>query len=151
MIVYWWMASSMPSPAQNVSIWAAGHSRSKIIPHTIFTGIQQTGLSKQGRSWSDATARCLFRVCPVCHSSSCFRTHEHVVKWDSSHSRTSMVSILSARVLRENNLIVYITKSYLYNLDPLKPHFIYSKTGVYRVYIIFLISAKNTEAVLTST
>ena len=36
-----------------------------------------------------------------------------------------------------------ITKSYLYNFDPLKPHFHIVKLGFTEVYIIFLISAQN--------
>ena len=42
----------------------------------------------------------------------------------------------------------YITKTRLYNFDPLKPHFYIVKLGFTGVYIIFLISA---EAILTST
>ena len=34
-----------------------------------------------------------------------------------------------------------ITKTYLYNFDPLKPHFYIVKLGFTGVYIIFLISA----------
>ena len=55
----------------------------------------------------------------------------------------------------------YITKTRLYNFDPLKPHFYIVKLGFTGVYIIFLISAQNiycgyslellAEAVLTST
>ena len=48
-----------------------------------------------------------------------------------------------------------ITKPYLYNFDPLKPLFYkvkHSKTAVYGVYIIFLISVqKHRLLVLTST
>ena len=40
-----------------------------------------------------------------------------------------------------------ITKTYLYNFDPLKPHFIFVKLGFTGVYIIFLISAKKTYPV----
>ena len=36
-----------------------------------------------------------------------------------------------------------ITKTCPYNVDPLKPHFYIVKFGVYRVYIIFLISAQK--------
>ena len=36
-----------------------------------------------------------------------------------------------------------ITKTYLYNFDPLKPHFYIVKLGLTGVYIIFLISAQN--------
>ena len=58
---------------------------------------------------------------------------------------------------------INITKTYLYNFDPLKPHFYIVKLGFRGVYIIFLISAQNLdcgyslepprqgEAVLTST
>ena len=36
-----------------------------------------------------------------------------------------------------------ITKTYLYNFDPLKPHFYIAKKGFTGVYIIFLISAQK--------
>ena len=36
-----------------------------------------------------------------------------------------------------------ITKTCLYNIDPLKPHFYMVKLGFTGVYIIFLISAKK--------
>ena len=42
-------------------------------------------------------------------------------------------------------LIVSITKTYLYNFDPLKPHFYIVKLGFTGVYIIFLISAQNID------
>ena len=38
-----------------------------------------------------------------------------------------------------------ITKTYLYNFDPLKPHFYIVKLGLTGVYIIFLISAQNID------
>ena len=38
-----------------------------------------------------------------------------------------------------------ITKTYLYNFDPLKPHFYIVKLGFTRLYIIFLISAQNID------
>ena len=38
-----------------------------------------------------------------------------------------------------------ITKMYLYNFDPLKPHFYIVKLGFTGVYIIFLISAQNID------
>ena len=44
-----------------------------------------------------------------------------------------------------------ITKTCLYNFDPLKPHFYIVKLGFTGVYIIFLISDQNIEAVLMST
>ena len=40
--------------------------------------------------------------------------------------------------------IYNITKTYLYNFDPLKPHFYIIKLGFTRVYI-FLISAQNID------
>ena len=38
-----------------------------------------------------------------------------------------------------------ITKTYLYNFDPLKPHFYIVKLGFTGVNIIFVISAKNID------
>ena len=42
-------------------------------------------------------------------------------------------------------IFVNITKTYLYNFDPLKPHFYTVKLGFTGVYIIFLISVKYIE------
>ena len=49
--------------------------------------------------------------------------------------------------------ISFITKTYLYNVDPLKLHLYIVKLTFTGVYIIFLISAQNigTDAVLKST
>ena len=47
-----------------------------------------------------------------------------------------------------NNVLksgVGITKTYLYNFDPLKPHFYIVKLGFTGVYIIFLISAQSID------
>ena len=41
--------------------------------------------------------------------------------------------------------ILSITKTYLYNFDPIKPHFYIVKLGFTGVYIIFLISAQNID------
>ena len=38
-----------------------------------------------------------------------------------------------------------IRKTYLYNFDPLKPHFYIVKLGFTGVYIIFLITAQNMD------
>ena len=45
--------------------------------------------------------------------------------------------------VRDTNGI--ITKTYLYNFDPLKPHFYMVKLGFTGVYIIILISAQNID------
>ena len=42
-------------------------------------------------------------------------------------------------------LLQSITKTCLYNFDPLKPHFYIVKLGFTGVYIIFLISAQNID------
>ena len=39
----------------------------------------------------------------------------------------------------------HITKTYLYNFDPLEPHFYIVKLGFTGVYIIFVISAQNID------
>ena len=41
------------------------------------------------------------------------------------------------------SFFVRITKTYLYNFDPLEPHFYVVKLGLTGVYIIFLISAQK--------
>ena len=59
----------------------------------------------------------------------------------------------------KKSMLLRITKTYLYNFDPLKPHFCIVKLGFTGVYIVFLISALKhrlwvlvrTAAVLTST
>ena len=61
--------------------------------------------------------------------------------------------------MHEIHVISLITKTCLYNVDPLKPQFYIVKLGFTGVYIVFLISAQKhrlwvlvrTEAVLTST
>ena len=40
---------------------------------------------------------------------------------------------------------VCITKTYLYNFDPIKPQFYIVKLGFARLYIIFIISAQNID------
>ena len=71
----------------------------------------------------------------------------------------SVVKLMSQHMTKPT----IITKTCLYNFDPLKPHFYIVKLGFTGVYIIFLISAQNIdcgnslepprrgEAVLTST
>ena len=57
------------------------------------------------------------------------------------------IAILKGNSLdrKEHILMKTITKTYLYNLDPLKPHFYIVKLGFTGVYIIFLISAQNID------
>ena len=49
--------------------------------------------------------------------------------------------------LAESRMVLFqaITKTCLYNFDPLKPHFYIVKLGFTGVYIIFLISAQNID------
>ena len=42
-------------------------------------------------------------------------------------------------------MYLFITKTRLYNFDPIKPHFYIVKLGFTGVYIIFLISAQNID------
>ena len=51
----------------------------------------------------------------------------------------TFLSVVMDRVSNETN----ITKTCLYNFDPLKPHFYIVKLGFTGVYIIFLISAQK--------
>ena len=50
-----------------------------------------------------------------------------------------------AESYQRQNKMVLITKTCLYNFDPLKPHFYIVKLGFTRVYIIFIISAQNKD------
>ena len=64
------------------------------------------------------------------------------------------IVVLTVRDIEYSNGInlVNITKTYLYNFDPLKPHFYIVKLGFIGVYNIFLISAqKHRLWVLTGT
>ena len=45
----------------------------------------------------------------------------------------------------QSHHLLSITKTCLYNFDPLKPHFYIVKLGFTGVYIIFLISAENID------
>ena len=57
----------------------------------------------------------------------------------------TVVLVLVLRVLVRLCRAFSITKTYLYNFDPLKPHFYIVKLGLTGVYIIFLISAQNID------
>ena len=48
-----------------------------------------------------------------------------------------------ACTLKGNNLLPNITKTCLYNVDPLKPHFYIANLGFTGVYIFFLISTQK--------
>ena len=49
----------------------------------------------------------------------------------------------NSRECHNHKLITFITKTYLYSLNPLKPHFYIVKLGFTGVCIIFLISAQK--------
>ena len=55
--------------------------------------------------------------------------------------------------VRHDRAAIFITKTCLYNFDPLKPHFYIVKLGFTGVYIIFLISVQSIDCgySLTST
>ena len=60
---------------------------------------------------------------------------------DSSLNRVSLVFLTNKNRL----FLSYITKTCLYSIDPLKPHFYIVKLGFTGVYLIFLISAQNID------
>ena len=68
-----------------------------------------------------------------------------VTKNFNSDSTTVNIQILCNLNKISDPLYIYITKTYLYNFDPLKPHFYIVKLGFTGVYIIFLISAQNID------
>ena len=56
-----------------------------------------------------------------------------------------MMSQKLAPLLKIAGKSTLITKTHLYNSDPLEPHFYIVKLGFTGVYIIFLISAQNID------
>ena len=69
---------------------------------------------------------------------------------DSGPYSSLAVSVLIRRIKEEIEVSsrqkwVNITKTYLYNFDPLTPHFYTVKLGFTGVYTIFLISAQNID------
>ena len=54
----------------------------------------------------------------------------------------SMPSIRCVLSVDQDFFFFFITKTCLYNIDPLKPHFYIVKLGFTGVYIIFIISAQ---------
>ena len=60
-----------------------------------------------------------------------------------SVKRDSLERNNTSKKLKQQILVQCITKTCLYNIDPLKPHFYIVKLGFTGVYIIFLISAQK--------
>ena len=60
------------------------------------------------------------------------------------HSSRGVEKILYTAINKDKDVI---TKTRLYNFDPLKPHFYIVKLGFTGVYIIFLISVQNIDCV----
>ena len=54
-----------------------------------------------------------------------------------------IMTCASAKDSTRSEILYTITKTYLYNFDPLIPHFYIAKLGFTGVYIIFLISAQK--------
>ena len=74
--------------------------------------------------------------------------------WISGRERMTVAWFSQAFLHEKKDLRLYwgsskvmfnITKTYLYNFDPLKPHFYIVKLGFTGVYIIFLISDQNID------
>ena len=56
---------------------------------------------------------------------------------------TRAIRVNTGKIYIAGAASVHITKTCLYNFDPLKPHFYIVKLGFTGVYIIFLISAQK--------
>ena len=73
---------------------------------------------------------------------------QHLFFWKLKKKKKNRMSYLLQILLgtlRANPSPACITKTCLYNFDPLKPHFYIVKLGFTGVYIIFLISAQNID------
>ena len=53
------------------------------------------------------------------------------------HPVYSVLLLVDPENFIEPMLVEYITKTYLYNFDPLKPHFYIVKLGFTSIYIMF--------------
>ena len=90
----------------------------------------------------------------LCSLAVLFELSVHITRSDAC-SQTTDISFTSRIIwkwqyaakakIRNNLRIPIITKTHLYNFDPLKPHFYIVKLGFTGVYIIFLISAQNID------
>ena len=69
----------------------------------------------------------------------------HAIFNDKKFNDTLTNDIASFEQLGPDVVRQYITKTRLYNFDPLKPHFYIVKLGFTGVYIIFLISDRNID------
>ena len=63
-----------------------------------------------------------------------------MLEWLQEYFKTNKSAMLKTFFLCVGS-VIGITKTRLYNVDPLKPHFYIVKLGFKGVYIIFLISA----------
>ena len=70
---------------------------------------------------------------------------QNVICWNvlSMLSVKQLLTMKSHQPARLSTVTVTITKTYLYNINSLKPHFYIVKLGFTGVYIIFLISAQK--------
>ena len=87
---------------------------------SVLTCLQADGEGSDQTGWSQCTLGA-YEICVGCFASLWFQA-----------------CILSVWVYK-----LLITKTYLYNFDPLKPHFCIVKLGFTGVYIIFLLSAQK--------
>ena len=99
------------------------------------------------------------------HAHTCTRTHTHARihctnKNEMTYCMYDLPIYKECYTIHKYEIHCFITKTCLYNFDPLKPYFYIVKLGFTGVYIIFLISAqkhrlwvlvRTAEAVLTST
>ena len=63
----------------------------------------------------------------------------------SKTAHTLFTALLQEQLILYENFDPPITKTCLYNFDPLKPHFYIVKLGFTELYIIFFISAQNID------
>ena len=81
----------------------------------------------------------------------CFHPHYTPIPYEKGHTLKQINSLQRGAHLFLLELLLFlegrqnITETYLYNFDPLKPHFYIVKLGFTGVYIIFLISAQNID------
>ena len=68
---------------------------------------------------------------------------KHKNRWNLNNIQQSSTRYAKRKTRARMQYAHHITKTCLYNFDPLKPHFYIVKLGFTGVYIIFLISAQK--------
>ena len=83
----------------------------------------------------------LIRIASVKRFFRVLTTYDFMIKWEHFTKESSYIFVF---------LELFITKTYIYNVDPLKPRFYIVKLGFTEVYIIFFLISAQKHKILTA-